>query len=101
MTFYNYQGSSVRLQNSKDVNIKQELMPANYIVQQHAMTGEYYLDLADPFTLPPKMYGDVDTLAARIMTTFDDREAATGVLLDGEKGSGKTMLTRPLPLSCS
>jgi len=54
----------------------------------------YYLEKISDFDLPAKLYGDFDTRADRILNTFLDRPNCTGVLLSGQKGSGKTMLTK-------
>jgi hypothetical protein len=48
------------------------------------------------FSLPKKVYGNYDNLADRYLKTFEDRPAGTGVLLTGEKGSGKTLLARKI-----
>ena len=57
-------------------------------------TGAFYLEAIKPFELAGKLYGNVDTNAKRIINTFLDRPNCTGVLLSGQKGSGKTMLSK-------
>jgi hypothetical protein len=54
----------------------------------------FYLEQVENFTLPEKLYGDVDANARRILNTFVIRPSGTGVLLSGNKGSGKTMLAK-------
>jgi hypothetical protein len=54
----------------------------------------YQLERVDDFALPTKLYGDVDANARRILDTFIARPNGTGVLLSGNKGSGKTMLAK-------
>lgn len=71
-----------------------ELPPGTYTIQE-TPTGFKVVTIEDLET-PPKMYGDVKQRAARILNTFLDRPAATGVLLLGEKGSGKTLLTKQI-----
>ena len=51
------------------------------------------------FTLPDKIYGNVNTNCQRILDTFNDRPRATGVHLNGVKGSGKTLLVKQLSLT--
>ena len=42
------------------------------------------------------MYGDAQRNSDRIINTYFDRTVNTGVILQGEKGSGKTMLAKLL-----
>jgi hypothetical protein len=59
------------------------------------MTGGYfYLEIADKFKMPSHLYGKTPQQAERIVTTFLARPNATGVFLEGEKGSGKTLLAK-------
>lgn len=71
-----------------------ELPVASYRVC--ASPKGFYLDRADDFALPPKLYGDTERHAARVLSTFDDRAGTTGVLLSGEKGSGKSLLAKKI-----
>jgi len=50
------------------------------------------------FNLPSKLYGNTSSQASRIVSTFLDRPASTGVLLVGEKGSGKTLLSKAISI---
>jgi len=52
----------------------------------------------EPFTLPDKIYGNLTKRADRIRETFLDRDNSTGVLLLGEKGSGKTLLGKQVAI---
>ena len=56
----------------------------------------FYLETIDNITIEGKIYGDVLDRAARVFSTFQQRPAGTGILLRGEKGSGKTMLAKIL-----
>jgi hypothetical protein len=56
----------------------------------------YYLELIDNFELPAKLYGDCTNNADRMIQTFWDRPNSTGVFLEGEKGSGKTLLAKAI-----
>lgn len=68
-------------------------LPAATYVLRVSLEG-YYLELTDDFELPSKLYGTLDKKADRILNTFETRPGTTGVLLCGEKGSGKTLLTK-------
>lgn len=57
--------------------------------------GEFFLTQQDPMTLPEKTYGTTNKRADKILKTFMSRSGRnTGVLLTGNKGSGKTLLTK-------
>lgn len=58
----------------------------------------FYLDRTDSFTPYKKVYGDAQKHCDRIFNTFKDRHGNTGVLLTGEKGSGKSMLAKLLSI---
>jgi hypothetical protein len=64
----------------------------NYIVVE-TMTGLKF-QRVDAFKEPGRMYGNINQRAERILNTFLDRPRTTGVLLEGEKGSGKSQLAR-------
>lgn len=64
-----------------------------YVVKYHPERG-YYFEIIDDLELPKKVYGDLNTNRNRIISTFEDRPASTGVMLAGEKGSGKTLLAK-------
>jgi hypothetical protein len=69
----------------------------NYIVIE-TMQGLMFKKV-DSFTENGKMYGNVEERVERILNTFDDRPRTTGVLLSGEKGSGKSQLARNVSLA--
>ena len=73
--------------------IKETLPADTYVVKLNPMTG-YYLEIVDTFSLPAKVYGNTLRLTDRILNTFDSRPHSTGVLLVGDKGSGKTLLAK-------
>lgn len=96
MTHYILNGNSYILAPETSLNIKDALPAATYTIKQDPMSGQFFLETISSFDLPGKLYGDVDRNADRILHTFDDRPNSTGVLLSGEKGSGKTMLAKRL-----
>ena len=57
------------------------------------------MEEVESFEINGKLYGDVQNNSARILTTFADRPNATGVILSGEKGSGKTLLTKAISIN--
>lgn len=60
--------------------------------------GEYCLTEVEGFTLPEKTYGSEIGRYDRIIKTFLSRPAGTGVILAGEKGAGKTLLSKKLSI---
>jgi hypothetical protein len=76
-----------------------DLLPAgNYVVKEMPMDGPLYLEHIEPFEIKGKHYGDLDKNTDRILNTFMDRTASTGVMLAGEKGSGKSLLAKNLAI---
>lgn len=63
-----------------------------------ATPAGFHFEQIDNFELPQKVYGDTIKNADRILATFADRPNATGVLLEGEKGSGKSMLLKEISI---
>ena len=95
MTFYIRNGTSFRVTDEANVNITKKLPAGNFIVKQD-LFGNLFLDRIDPFEMPSKLYGDCLKHTSRILQTFMSRDNSTGVMLNGEKGSGKTLLAKNL-----
>lgn len=74
-------------------DIKTSLPVGTYVVGSNPMRG-FYLRPIDDFTVGGKIYGNTERRADRILNTFHSRPNTTGVLLAGEKGSGKTLLAK-------
>jgi hypothetical protein len=94
MTFFIKNGNTYNISDEAALDIKTILPAANYVVKFDQMKGIFFLEQVESFELPTKMYGNVTRHAGRIVNTFFDRSASTGVLLTGEKGSGKTLLSK-------
>ena len=68
------------------------LPPQVYTVQHDPLSGYYLTVSSKDLTVPSKIYGRVALRAAKILETYRDRSRSTGVLLTGDKGTGKTLL---------
>jgi hypothetical protein len=69
--------------------------PGVYTLSFNKQLG-IHLTKEAPFGLPNKIYGDLYKRSDRIFSTFMARQGSTGVILSGEKGSGKTLLAKSL-----
>lgn len=69
----------------------------NYAVNKDAH-GRFFLEEIGAFQLPRKIYGSNNQYSDRIIKTFVHRQKSTGVLLSGEKGSGKSLLAQQLSI---
>jgi len=93
-SLYLKQGKIFTVTDKEQLDIHESLPVATYSVGYNSLKDEYYLEKIESFSLPNKLYGDINRLASRIIRTFQDRVESTGVVLSGEKGSGKTLLAK-------
>ncbi len=98
MTYFLKQGNTYKVSKKEALDLKERLPAGNYVIKKNDMTGELYLESIDMFEFKGKVYGDTMKRAARILHSFEDRPATTGVMLTGEKGSGKTLLAKMLSI---
>ena len=75
------------------IDIRTELPVGTYTVGLDPRKG-FFLKLVTDFCITGKIYGKTPRHADRILNSFRARPNATGVLLSGEKGRGKTMLAK-------
>lgn len=95
MSHFLRNGTSFRVSNEVNMDLHSRLPAGNYTIQQDQF-GNMFLDQIESFNIGGKLYGDIESRAARILNTFQVRPVSTGVLLTGEPGSGKSMLAKLL-----
>lgn len=94
MTHFLRQGNCYRVAPQNAIDLRPSLPVGTYTIKKD-MQG-LFLEQIDDFTMPAKMYGNVVNQTGRILNTFEQRPATTGILLVGEKGSGKSLLAKNL-----
>jgi len=98
MSYFLKNGNTYRVASEEAMNIQKLLPAGNYVVKFDEMAGSFYLEHIEDFTAPKKIYGDCLKNTQRIINTFANRDSSTGVLLAGEKGSGKTLLSKNIAM---
>lgn len=101
MSYFLRSGNRFDVADDAALDIHKKLPAANYIVKEDPQSGALYLEGIDSFTRPSKVYGDTLKNTDRIVNTFLSRAASTGVMLTGEKGSGKSLLAKSLAIECA
>jgi hypothetical protein len=97
MTYFLRSGNTYRVTDEAALDLHQLLPAGNYIIKQDPF-GNLFLEETDKFKPLSKYYGDCLKHSERIHRTFDERPSSTGVMLTGEKGSGKTLLAKQLSI---
>lgn len=98
MTYFLKSGTRYHVSTQAALDLHDSLPLGTYTVKFDQMAGEFYLESIEDFEVKGKVYGDSKKNSTRILSTFLDRSGSTGVMLCGEKGSGKTLLAKLLSL---
>ena len=98
MSYFLKSGNTFRVSTKEAMDLHEKLPAGNYVVKEMPMDGPLYLEHIESFEIKGKRYGDLDKNTDRILNTFMDRTASTGVMLAGEKGSGKSLLAKNLAI---
>lgn len=100
MSYFLRNGNTFRVTDERNMDLHDRLPVGNFIVKVDQY-GNFFLEQIDGFTRPAKVYGDTLRNTDRILRTFMDRSASTGVMLTGEKGSGKSLLAKNLAITAA
>jgi hypothetical protein len=101
MSYFLKSGNTFRVSSKEAMDLHEALPAGNYVVKEMPMDGPLYLEHIDSFEVKGKKYGDLEKNTKRILNTFMDRPASTGVMLAGEKGSGKSLLAKNLAIEAA
>jgi hypothetical protein len=101
MTYFLKSGTRFNVSTKAAMDLHEKLPAGNYTVKFDKMANCFYLEQIENFEIKGKVYGDTCRNADRILSTFNNRTASTGVMLNGEKGSGKTLLAKMLAVNAS
>ncbi len=93
MSYYLKEGEILWPTEKGAYDVQNVLPVGTYTVGASPARG-FYLKPITEFDISGKIYGKTTRHAERILNTFNVRPSSTGVLLNGEKGSGKTMLAK-------
>jgi len=85
-------GSTVHVFNMNEETTLDALPPRIYTVQYSQLQGFYLTITKDQLELPEKIYGKTPGRVEKCLNTYKDRDTSTGILLTGDKGTGKTLL---------
>jgi len=93
MSYYMKSGNTFRIATKESMDLHEQLPAGNYVVKVDPHDN-FYIEQIESFDVPARMYGDTARNTERIINSFWSRDKSTGVMLVGEKGSGKTLLSK-------
>lgn len=75
----------------------ENLKPAVYKLEQMPMSGELYLSqVLEKYEFPYKVYGIETKFIERVKKTYNNTTGNLGILLNGVKGTGKTVTSKQI-----
>lgn len=100
MSYFLKSGNTFKVSTKESMDLHESLPAGNYVIKQD-MFKNFFLESIDNFEIRGKLYGDTIRNSKRILSTFLDRENSTGVMLSGEKGSGKSLLAKKIAVDAA
>ena len=97
MTYFLRNGDTFRPSAEAALDLHHTLPVGTYTIKKDAF-GNMFFQVIDNFEFTGKRYGNNIRHTDRIFNTFISRDASTGVMLAGEKGSGKSLLAKSLAM---
>lgn len=97
MSHFMKSGNAFKIAANAALDIYDSLPVGTYVIKQD-MFKNFFLEQIENFSFTGKIYGDTIKQRERVFHTFETRKNSTGVLLTGEKGSGKTLLAKLLAI---
>ena len=91
-TKYVLQGSDIFVISLDEKTALDVLPPNVYTVQHDPMRGFYLRTGNAQLQVPKRIYGNALERVDKCIKTYIDRTTSTGILLTGDKGTGKTLL---------
>lgn len=101
MTYFIGSGNTFNVAASNALDVHESLPVGTYTVKFDEFQKVYFLEIVSNFEIRGKVYGDTTAVTKRVLDTFLERPSATGILLSGEKGSGKTLQAKSLSLEAA
>ena len=93
MPTYIKQANSFDVHPDDAIDQHKKLPVGTYTVMTSMERG-IYLETTKNLDIDHKVYGNPESMANRMLETYDSRRGNTGALLSGNKGSGKTLLAK-------
>lgn len=100
MTYFLKRGNTFNVSTKEAMDLHEKLPAGNYVIKKDIYEN-LFLEQIESFDISGKIYGDTVKKANRVLNTFYDRPASTGIMLSGEKGSGKTLLAKMITVEAA
>lgn len=87
------ENDTVRVISIDTETLTEVLEPAVYTLGRDMFGGYFLTFKSKKFQVPERIYGSTVQRAEKVIKTYESRSLSTGLLLTGDKGAGKTMLS--------